>query len=172
MPGHRVKEWREVKDYPDYLVNKRGDIKSFKQRKEGKIITSYINQHGYSIVTLRDKYGIPKTLSVHRLVAFAFLDLIEGKTKVNHKDGDKLNNSYLNLEWVTNSENIKHAYDVLNFNPNGKLINQLFNNKVIATFKSAEEASRKTGIDSSSIRKVCRGQRKKAGGYEWRGCIG
>ena len=46
---------------------------------------------------------------IHRLVAQAFLP--NEKEQVNHKDGNKLNNHVDNLQWVTQSENMKHAYD-------------------------------------------------------------
>lgn len=46
---------------------------------------------------------------IHRLVAEAFLDKVEGKDQVNHIDGNPLNNNLSNLEWVTPEENRNHA---------------------------------------------------------------
>jgi len=71
--------------------------------------------------------GVVKKCRVHRLVAEAFIPNTENKSQINHIDGDKLNNNVSNLEWVTASENTKHAYDLGlhkqtgTFNGNSKL---------------------------------------------------
>ena len=52
-----------------------------------------------------------KTFTIHRLVAKAFIENINNSKAVNHKDGNKLNNHYSNLEWCSHSENTKHSYN-------------------------------------------------------------
>ena len=66
---------------------------------------------GYRYVILC-KNKIHKSMRVHRLVAFAFLDEIEAKDQINHKDGNRSNNNVDNLEWCNGSENSLHAYDI------------------------------------------------------------
>lgn len=59
---------------------------------------------GYLTTTVRHR-----KYPVHRLVALAFVPVVEGKKLVNHIDGDKHNNASTNLEWVTHAENMAHA---------------------------------------------------------------
>ena len=57
------------------------------------------------------KKGLYKTQLIHRLMGKAFIPNKENKSIINHKDGDKFNNSIDNLEWVTYAENNKHAFE-------------------------------------------------------------
>ena len=67
------------------------------------------NERGYLILELY-KNGKAKIHKVHRLVAKAFVPNPENNPQVNHKDTNKLNNNDWNLEWVTDLENLIHAY--------------------------------------------------------------
>ena len=81
------------------------------------------NNRGYKFVCFKEN-GKRKNLLVHRLVGIAFLPNPENKSEINHKDGNPGNNNVNNLEWVTPSENRKHAYwtlkrDFFNYIKNG-----------------------------------------------------
>lgn len=84
--------------------------KGLKTRLPEKIISPQISKFGYRHVRLATSKGkIDRT--IHRLVAIAFVDNPEGKPVVDHIDGNKENNHYSNLEWVSYAENNQRAYD-------------------------------------------------------------
>lgn len=73
--------------------------------------TIYMSGNGYQFVCIKTKYCI-KHLFLHRLMALAFFYIENPQLyQVNHKNGIKYKNDLDNLEWVTRSENIKHAYE-------------------------------------------------------------
>lgn len=108
--------WKNIENYEGYQVSNFGNIKSlskkvkckngFRTTKE-KILKLKKSKHGYLSVQLKNK---GKFFSIHRLVAFAFIDNPENKPQVNHINGIKHDNRIDNLEWCNQSENQIHAY--------------------------------------------------------------
>ena len=89
---HPLYNWIIV--YPD------GRIKS-----HNKFLKPRITPRGYGkIVAQSRKENIYKECSIHKLVAQTFIPNPDNKPQIHHKDGDKLNNHYLNLQWVTKKE--------------------------------------------------------------------
>lgn len=104
---------KEIKDFEGlYSVDKNGNVFSnitTASRREG-MIKPFLNNSGYLRVNLYYPNGKSSKKYVHRLIAETFIPNPENKEVVNHIDGDKLNNSVNNLEWSTQSDNIKHSY--------------------------------------------------------------
>ena len=102
-------EWRDVAGYEGlYQVSNCGRVKSF-QKDKIKILKSSVSPFGYLRVVLCKDFN-KKNRFVHVLVAQAFIPNPDNKPQVNHIDGNKKNNHVSNLEWMTRSENIIHAF--------------------------------------------------------------
>jgi hypothetical protein len=107
--------WKQTSIRPDYEVSNLGRVRRKKRGASRCWINplenySYINnskqpKNGYFRIRLNGK-----KYSIHRLIAETFIPNPDNKPEVNHKDGNKLNNHISNLEWVTHSENTKHAF--------------------------------------------------------------
>ena len=88
-----------------YLVSKNGDVFS---EISGKFLKPFKNKKGYLYIDIHmRKYRIRK--SIHSLVAETYIPNLENKETINHKDGNKENNSVGNLEWMTQSDNNLHS---------------------------------------------------------------
>lgn len=101
-------EWKTINDYEDYLISNLGRVKSIKNNTE-RLLKQGVGSSGYYNVVLC-KEGKTKTFRPHQLVATHFIDEARGRI-INHIDGNKLNNCVTNLEYVSYSGNIQHAYD-------------------------------------------------------------
>lgn len=100
-------EWKGIQDYTDYFISNLGRVKSLKNNIE-KFLKPGIGSSGYYNIALC-KDGVPKTFRIHQLVALHFIDEPQGRI-INHIDGNKLNNQVSNLEYVSYSDNLNHAY--------------------------------------------------------------
>ena len=97
--------WKDIEGYEGrYQVSAWGRVRN---AQTGDVITPYKNHKGYLKVTL-SKDRVRGKFRVNRLVAMAFIPNPYDFPQVNHKDGNKENNSYTNLEWATNAMNAKH----------------------------------------------------------------
>ena len=177
--------WKDVDGYEElYQVSNLGRVKSLYKKigfyyRNEKILSNCTQPNGYLAVNL-GKNSIITRKSVHRLVAQAFIPNLENKPFINHKDGNKKNNCVDNLEWVTHSENVSHAYKIglNNHKPPVKIGKDNHTSKSVLQFDSnmnfikhwecIMSATKNLGIDNSSITKCCRNRLKTAGGFIWR----
>nr|QBK85292.1 MAG: HNH endonuclease [Iridovirus LCIVAC01] len=162
----------EIKNYPRYLIYNNGQIYS-------NYIKNYLKPSitdGYYRVTLCNNNG-QRTHRVHILVAQYFCDNSDNKPIVNHRDGNKLNNHYTNLEWVTHSENSKHAHSLGLIKRVSKRVSQYALEdkdklELLRTFNSLKEVAefvKPKNIKSVmvNISRACTGVQNIAYGYRW-----
>lgn len=107
--------WKPIEQNEMYEVSNLGNVRSWYKKGGGVRSKPYIlkqqeNLHGYKLVSIRIN-GKAKTFSVSRLVGMHHVDGNKS-LELNHIDGNKENNKADNLEWVTRSENMKHAFDI------------------------------------------------------------
>jgi hypothetical protein len=112
------KIWKPVYNYEGlYEISNYGEIKSIdrivksKSNRlcKGKILKQVNDKYGYQTIQLH-KNGKRSVFFIHRLVMLTFIGNEAGKSQVNHKNGNKSDNKLINLEWMTPSENTKHAW--------------------------------------------------------------
>lgn len=112
-------ERRKIKDYRYYEIDEKGNVYSLDRYVRGRYSNLSLargrklkpnNIKGYNTVAFR-KNSNTKRFSIHRLVYETFVGEIKTGLQINHKDGDKLNNHYSNLETLTPKENTRHAWE-------------------------------------------------------------
>lgn len=167
---------KTIVDFPNYKVDSEGRV----YNNQGNELRQTKNRSGYLVVKLcRD--GFEKQCSVHRLVASAFYDNPDQSLEVNHIDGNKENNHIGNLEWVTRSENLKHAYNhglrkshltIDDRRKGASIIKEISSRpvRVIETgriYPSLRDCAKSMNCDVSAISKCCNGVANQHHGYHF-----
>lgn len=109
-----MEKWAEIPNYPGYQVSASGGVRSFWSNGGSLInvsrrLSPTITGKGYKRIGLR-KNKKPRIYFLHRLILETFNRPPEIGEQCNHLNGDKSDNRLINLEWVSPSENLKHAY--------------------------------------------------------------
>ena len=150
----------------NYYISNMGKIKS-----NNKILKTHKSTGGYLYISVWKNNKV-KHIKLHRLVAQAFIPNHENKPFVNHIDGNKLNNCVNNLEWVTNKENISHAYKngLMNKNKRKNIkINQYdLDGNFIKSWYGFNDIEKNFKVSRSTIRFCCLNKIKTSKGYIWR----
>lgn len=167
---------KPIPGFDGYYASECGKIFSEKKTIPMIEIALTKTQNGY----LRTKIGrgkVARTIAVHRAVAMAWCEGYLPKLPVNHKDCNKLNNHYTNLEWVTHKQNMAHS--VKCGLRTGKKHGNGFGRKVWRESESGEksfssslrQASRDIGIDPArgvpNIHAAINGKQPRAYKYKW-----
>lgn len=169
-----MERWQIIESNPNYEVSNTGRIRRIGRDKDHSVS---VNTRGYLKTDLYQN-SVRSSARVHRLVAEAFIPNPEHKPEVNHKDGNKLNNTVDNLEWVTKKENCKHAWDTGLVSPSRSMLGRRNPNsgrkgkpiRIVETgeiFESSIECEKAIGGNNRHINDCLRGRQNTHRGYHF-----
>ena len=156
-----MEEWRNIQGHEGYQASNTGRVRDI---NKGIILTQYNrNKLGYKAVTIGGK-----PISVHRLVAQAFIPNPNNLPMVNHKDENPSNNCVENLEWCDAKYNCNYGTRIKRIaDKNSRPIVSIDTNGKETYYKSAFDCFHRKGYQYSNILKCCKGLRNKAHKYKW-----
>lgn len=170
-----LEQWKSVDGFNGYEVSTEGRVRSYKNYRGGfdeepHILKPRVNPNGYHIVVLYDEKRKPHQLSVHRIVANAFIPCSETGLVVDHIDANKTNNRVDNLEWVTNKTNSIRAVESGLYEP---IFHKTRRPVVVTDLRNGEQtyyegvnhASRVLGFSPSIISRAANMLVEKVGHY-------
>lgn len=183
----KEEEWKDVAGYEGYYqISSMGRCRSLDRKVphpvhgsmkvSGRVLSPRESGYGYYYVSLCRNSELTSKM-LHKMVSEAFLPNLYDKPHVNHKDGDKLNNSVDNLEWCTQQENIRHAFDTgLNKVGLGKKHPMYKEGFVVSPFgqlfyfEGQNDFCRANGINFGGFSQMLRGLLTNTGGWHLPKC--
>lgn len=165
-----LETWRDVVGFEGlYVISNLGKLKSIDRKiktkdgwcffRKGIDITIRKNNFGYYDTRLC-KNGSKKSVFLHRIIAEAFIPNPDNLPMINHINGIKTDNRIENLEWVSASENSKHAYDVgLRKNPRHSH-RQVIDTCINKLYASIREAATANNIPYNHCKNILKGVAK------------
>lgn len=162
--------WKNIDFASNYQVSDEGFVRN---KTTKQILKGRLSKSGYLQVSIKiNETGKFTNKYIHRLVAEFFIENKENKREVNHKDGNKENNSVNNLEWVTSSQNQIHRQRILGkrVTSNRKVGMYDLANNCIQTFNSVQQAGKFFGKSRVNIDNALKhkNNQKTAYGYIWK----
>ena len=176
-----MENWRKIEGYGRYEVSDQGRIRNIETLK---VLKPREDKGGYLQINLYGDMGM-KTEKVHRIVALAFVPQVDGKSHIDHINGNRSDNAASNLRWCSLAENngfdlarkrkSERRREYLNgHRPSGfikprRMVRQLTKmGTFVRDWADGFEAAECLGIASCNIFRVCNGQRHTAGGFIWK----
>lgn len=175
---YEVSNKGRFRSLPKQIIRNNGRVQTFK----GKILHPSLDKEGYVQISVAHEGRTIKKKG-HRVVAESFIGRIPDNMEINHINGVKNDNRVENLEIVTKSENISHAYSILDrdngacklqkkickysIKPRKSQKSPAIKDELLDTLDGINFASRNTGIIVSSIQACLKGKQKTAGGFIW-----
>lgn len=146
---------RPISKYKNYYISENGNVYSY-YNSTSRILKPYIGTDGYYQVKIPDNYGADTHIKLHKMVAIAFVNNPKPNEYniIHHKDENKANNNFHNLEWTTYAKNTIYSI--------GKKCCMLDKDYCILSIHDAiSDLARTYRVDSSTASKQCNGFKKQ-----------
>ena len=136
----------------------------------GRVVKPYKGADGYMHVARKENKNVYRE-RVHKIIAESFIENKDGLKYINHIDSNKLNNKPSNLEWCTNSANVKHGWDSGNrSHKNNTEVCAYKDGNMIGEWKSIRSMCAELKINRHKVARILKGEVKNNFEYDFRYC--